>query len=118
MLKKIVAIKNVGRFRSSAASGVPEFAKHSFIFGANGHGKTTIFAILRAVKTGEDSHVVGRKTLGVSASIEILTNGGLIKFTVAAWNAAKPEIAIFDSSFVSDNVGFICTKEREVPQHS
>ncbi|MGB4101452.1 MAG: AAA family ATPase [Alphaproteobacteria bacterium] len=106
MLKKIVTIKNVGRFRNSAAAGVPEFAKHSFIFGANGHGKTTICAILRSVKTGEASHVVGRKTLGVadSVGIDILTNSGLVKFRGAAWDSAKPEIAIFDSSFVSDNV--------------
>ena len=106
MLKKIVAIKNVGRFRNSAAAGVPEFAKHSFIFGANGHGKTTICAILRSVKTGEASHVVGRKTLGVTdaASIELLTNSGMVKFTGTAWDAAKPDIAIFDSTFVSDNV--------------
>lgn len=106
MLKKIVAIKNVGRFRNSAAAGVPEFAKHSFIFGANGHGKTTICAILRSVKTGEASHVVGRKTLGVTdaASIELLTNSGMVKFTGTAWDTAKPDIAIFDSTFVSDNV--------------
>jgi len=35
MLKKIIAIKNVGRFRNSAAPGNPQLAKHTFIVRAN-----------------------------------------------------------------------------------
>ena len=106
MLKKIVGIKNVGRFRNSASGGDTSLAKHSFIFGANGHGKTTICAILRSVKTGDASHVLGRKTLGIPdvPSVELLTSKGLIKFTGTEWDTAKPEIAIFDGTFISENV--------------
>lgn len=106
MLKKIVSIKNVGRFRNSSFSGDTTLAKHSFIFGANGHGKTTICAILRSVKTGDPSHIIGRKTLGVTeaASIDLLTSSGHVKFTGAAWDTTRPEFSIFDSAFVDDNV--------------
>ena len=106
MLKKIVGIKNVGRFRNSAGGGDTSLAKHSFIFGANGHGKTTICAILRSVKENDPAHVIGRKTLGVTdaASVELLTSSGLVTFNGTSWDAARPELAIFDSAFVAQNV--------------
>lgn len=106
MLKKIIAIKNVGRFRNSALGGDTSLAKHSFIFGANGHGKTTICAILRSAKTGDATHVIGRKTLGVTdaAAVELLTSTGTIRFNGVVWDNTRPEIAIFDSIFVAENV--------------
>ena len=48
MLKKIIAIKNVGRFRNSAATGNPQLGKYTLILGANGFGKTTICSVLRS----------------------------------------------------------------------
>ncbi|MBF0344975.1 MAG: hypothetical protein HQL06_12195 [Nitrospirae bacterium] len=106
MLKKIIAIKNVGRFRSSAIGGDTTFAKHSFIIGANGFGKTTICAILRLLKDGDATHVIGRKTLGVSEvpTIELLTTSGKIKFNGTAWNSGYSDLAIFDGVFISENV--------------
>ena len=71
MLSKIIAIRNVGRFRNSAAAGNPQLAKHTFIIGANGYGKTTICAVLRSLQTGDASHVLGRKTLGATGDVSI-----------------------------------------------
>ena len=65
MLKKIVSIKNVGKFRNSAAKGNPELARNSFILGANGFGKTTICAVLRSLQSGDADHIMCRRTLGV-----------------------------------------------------
>lgn len=107
MLKKIISIKNVGRFRNSAASGNPQLAKHTFIAGANGFGKTTLCAVLRSLQTGDPAHVLGRKTLGATdaPAIELLLDGGgQARFDGTAWNATKPEIAIFDGVFVAENV--------------
>jgi wobble nucleotide-excising tRNase len=107
MLKKIISIKNVGRFRNSAASGNPQLAKHTFIAGANGYGKTTLCAVLRSLQTGDPTHVLGRKTLGTTdaPAIELLLDGGgQARFDGTAWNATKPEIAIFDGVFVAENV--------------
>lgn len=107
MLKKIISIKNVGRFRNSAASGNPQLAKHTFIAGANGFGKTTFCAVLRSLQTGDPAHVLGRKTLGATdaPAIELLLDGGgQARFDGTAWNATKPEIAIFDGVFVAENV--------------
>ena len=106
MLKKIIAIKNVGRFRNSAAPGNPQLAKHTFIVGANGYGKTTICAVLRSLQTGDPSHVLGRKTLGTAEAplIELLLDSGQSRFDGTAWSTTKPTIAIFDGVFVAENV--------------
>lgn len=45
-----VDIRNIGRFTNSNGKGNTEQAKYSFIFGANGHGKTTICATLRSAQ--------------------------------------------------------------------
>ena len=107
MLKKIISIKNVGRFRNSATSPNPQLGKHTFIAGANGFGKTTFCAVLRSLQTGDPAHVLGRKTLGATdaPAIELLLDGGgQARFDGTAWNATKPEIAIFDGVFVAENV--------------
>jgi len=106
MLKKIIGIKNVGRFRNSAASGNPQLAKHTLIAGANGYGKTTICAILRSLQTGDAAHVLGRKTLGVTgqATVELLLDTGNVRFDGTAWTGTLPSLAIFDGTFVAENV--------------
>lgn len=106
MLKKIIAVKNVGRFHSSAAPGNPQLAKHTLIVGANGYGKTTLCAVLRSLQTGDTSHVLGRKTLGATdaPTVELLLDTGAVRFDGASWDATRPTIAIFDGVFVADNV--------------
>jgi wobble nucleotide-excising tRNase len=106
MLTKFISIKNVGRFRNSAATPNPQLAKHTFITGANGFGKTTICAVLRSLHTGDGDHILGRKTLGVSAgsAVELLFDTGPVRFDGNVWSAAKPSFAIFDGVFVGENV--------------
>ena len=106
MLKKIIGIKNVGRFKNSAGTPNPQLAKHTFIVGANGFGKTTVCAVLRSLRSGEASHVVGRKTLGSTdpIAIELLMTSGATRFDGAIWSSTYPDIAIFDGVFVAENV--------------
>jgi wobble nucleotide-excising tRNase len=77
MLKKIVSVNNVGKFRKSAAGGDTALAKRTLILGANGFGKTTLCAVLRSLKTGEPSNLLGRRTLGVTdvPTVEVLYDG-------------------------------------------
>lgn len=106
MLKKFIAIKNVGRFLNSAAPGNPQLARQTLILGANGFGKTTIGAVFRSLQTGDPSYILGRRTLGVSAApaIELLLDAGQVRFDGTDWDATEPDIAIFDGVFVADNV--------------
>jgi wobble nucleotide-excising tRNase len=106
MLRKILSVKNVGRFRNSAASGNPELARYTLISGANGYGKTTLCAVLRSLKSGDPAHITGRRTLGVqnSPTVELLLRNGPARFDGQVWSTAYPAIAIFDGVFVAENV--------------
>ncbi|MEI5689101.1 AAA family ATPase [Sphingomonas kyungheensis] len=106
MLKKVIAIKNVGRFLNSAAPGNPHFARHTFITGANGYGKTTICAVLRSLGANDPSHILGRKTLGSAdaPTVELLLDSGAARFDGTAWSATLPGTAVFDGVFVAENV--------------
>jgi wobble nucleotide-excising tRNase len=106
MLKKVVSIRNVGRFINSALPPLPTCAKHTFILGDNAYGKTTICAILRSVATNDPALIVGRTRVAGSgpAKVELLFDDGLATFDNAAWNRSVPDIIVFDSAFIADNV--------------
>ena len=106
MLRKIVSIQNVGRFEKYCASGDVELKRYNLIFAENGRGKTTVCALLRSLQSGDGAHVIGRTTLGQTDApeVQILTREGMATFRQGAWTATIPDIAIFDSTFVSQNV--------------
>ena len=106
MLKKLIAIKNVGKFRNCSAAGDIEFRKLSLIFGENSRGKTTLASLLRSLQSGDANHVLERRTLGSANPplIEVLAEGGKLIFKDGAWSSTYPNLAVFDSHFVSQNV--------------
>ena len=116
-IAKIIAIKNVGRLKNSAAGGNTTFAKHTFIYGANGFGKTTLCAILRSLKSGDSAYIVGRKTLGATAdpTVDILGAGINYRFANGNWSGLNANLAIYDGIFVAENVhsgDFVDTDQR------
>jgi len=106
MLRKIISIKNVGRFLNYSASGDVELKRYNLIFAENGRGKTTFCAILRSLQSGEAVHVLGRATLGTpdAPEIKVLLDGGTFIFCRGTWSTTVPDLAIFDSTFVSENI--------------
>ncbi len=106
MLQRIISIRNVGRFLNSAATPNPTIARHSFIFGPNGFGKTTLCAILRSSERGEPNYILGRRSLGVgqAPAVSLLWAGAQRNFQADAWPSAEPKLSIFDGTFVAENV--------------
>src|SRR5579863_3430117 len=106
MLQRVISIKNVGRFKNCAALGDVTFKRFTLIFAENGRGKTTLCAILRSLFTNLPSLVLGRATLGSldPPEIQLLTAAGNIGFRNGTWTAAYPDIAVFDGTYVSENV--------------
>jgi wobble nucleotide-excising tRNase len=106
MLKKIIVVRNVGRFVSSALPGVSPCAKYTQILGANGYGKTTLCAIVRSLATNDPALIVGRTRVGSKAGpqVELLLDRGIVKFDNGAWSADAPEIIVFDGAFIAENV--------------
>jgi wobble nucleotide-excising tRNase len=106
MLKKIIAVKNVGRFINSAHTGVQECLKTTLLLGGNGFGKTTLASILRSNGTNDPAIIIGRTRLGATSEpdVELLLDFGKAIFRRGAWSASVPEFLVFDSAFISDNV--------------
>ncbi len=106
MLQRIISIKNVGRFKNCAALGDVTFRRFTLIFAENGRGKTTLCAILRSLFTNTPALIIGRRTLGSQdqPEVQLLTANGNVAFRNGAWNAAFPDIAVFDGTYVSENV--------------
>jgi len=106
MLQRVIAIRNVGRFRNSAALPNPLFAKHTLVFGANAYGKTTFCAVMRSVQSGNVASVLGRRTLGtqVDPYVHLLFTEGNRRLDTGDWSSVVPQISVFDGVFVSENV--------------
>lgn len=107
MLEKLISIKGVGRFQNCKAAGDVSFGKNSLVFAENGRGKTTLCAILRSLQTGMPAYILGRQTIGGTENppeVQIRLNGGNAIFRNGQWNQQVPDIAIFDSTFVAENV--------------
>ncbi len=107
MIKKIVAIKNVGRFKNCNAAGDVQFGKATLIYAPNSRGKTTFCDICRSLKTGVPDPILGRATLGTGAppTVEFLLESGMARFKDGEWTSILlPDLEIFDSRFVYDNI--------------
>src|SRR4051812_31381883 len=101
MLDKIIAIRNIGRFRNCAAAGDVAFRRFTLIFAENGRGKTTLCAILRSLLQNAPAFILGRATLGRPhpPEIQLLLGGGNVAFRGGAWSAPFPYLAVFDGTF-------------------
>ena len=107
MLKKILAIANVGRIVQFSGRGNLAFRKLTLIYGENGRGKSTLSSVLRSLQSGDGTYVTERRTLGSSAppEISILVDGpGLANFKNGKWQKTYPDLAVFDAAFIHDNV--------------
>lgn len=106
MLKKFIAIKNVGKFRNCGAAGDIEFRKLSLIYAENGRGKTTLCAILRSLQSGDPLFITERRTIDgkAGAQVEALTAEGKLSFDGKAWSSTYGNLVVFDSTYVAENV--------------
>lgn len=112
MIKKIVHIKNYGKYRNFVSdtklwNGV--FNKTTAIYADNGSGKTTLTQLFKSIK-GDESLINKRKSFGATENINILLldeENKQIKFENHKWNKNIQEIEVFDSYFIETNVYLI-----------
>ena len=106
MIEKFISIKNVGKFADYSASGDTTLRKLTLIYGENGGGKTTLTNVLRCLQADDPTLLAQRKTLGGTGTLDatILISGSPSKFQTSGWTTKFPDLAIYDATFVAENV--------------
>ena len=107
MLLKIIDVQKVGRFEKLKSPSSLQFSNTTLIFGENGWGKSTIADILRSFNLGQPEIIRGRETLatGGTQKVTLLFEGSRkASFEDGAWTGTPPPIAVFDQTFVNENV--------------
>lgn len=110
MLKKIISIKSVGRFKNFSwdSSKYNEFKRYNLLYSVNGRGKSTLSSIFRSLSDFNSSIIIGRKTLGsndnIDQEIEILHDSGKYTFKNAKWDNMCDDIVVFDQQYVQENI--------------
>ena len=117
-IKKFLYIKNIGRLVNCAQKGSP-LQRYNLIFAGNGRGKTTLCAVLRSLQTGKPEYITERVTLASGSNIpeaSIRLDAENITYNGQSWGKTIPEIAIFDSTFVAQNVyaGECVTRDHRI----
>lgn len=108
-IEAIQNIKKVGKFVDCQAPG-SQFQDNTIIYGRNTLGKSTLTAIFRSIQTGDKKIIEGKKTFGVSGRPDIkirFTDGStrtILDFNSNQWTIGNPNIQIFDTQFISENV--------------
>lgn len=111
MIHKIDRLISIGKFRNYQAAGDVAFKKLTLIYADNGSGKTTISAIFRSLSENDPSRITKRISTGsaVSQAVVIVQRtlaGTNIThaFGTAGWRSNYPDIEVFDTHFVDENV--------------
>jgi wobble nucleotide-excising tRNase len=116
MLKKIVRIQNVGKYKNFESTNVEwngELEPVNIIYAHNGAGKTTLSMILKSLK-GDEDIVNKKKSFSATEEPEILLiikDNKQAKFENGVWNKNIKNIEIFDAYYAEDNAYLISLNE-------
>ena len=116
MLSKFEKIQNIGVFKNYTASGDVSLKKINLIYGENGTGKTTLSNIFRSLATNDPKYI-NVKSAQAQGCIIIKKSDDTkkITFNKNSWNEKIPNIEIFDSTFIEENIhsGFYVTNNHK-----
>ena len=105
MITKIHNIRGVGRFKNFECNQGIDLEKLTLIFSENGQGKSTLADILRSLSDGDESRMLGRKSVGATDQfIKFKTEDGTHCFHEGSWNGSLNNILVFDEVFINDNI--------------
>lgn len=111
MIEKILKIKGIGRFGDldSTTSGWDgALGKITVVYAENGRGKTTLTSIFRSLQSNDVTALKQRKSIGSTSSPEIKLEVDSLTISclplTTGWSAPYPQIEVFDSFFVDENI--------------
>lgn len=125
MINKVENLVSIGKFRNYQAAGQVNFKKLTLIYGDNGGGKTTLTSVFRSLTTNNPeiirSRISTNHTTAQTAQITQIATPTNVFHTFGAngWTNQFPNIEIFDSHFVNDNIysGFDFSDEHRKQLH-
>jgi wobble nucleotide-excising tRNase len=118
MLERIHQIRGIGLLHDAVGRAY-RLRKATLVYADNGVGKSTLASIFRSCALDNPDLVLRRKTLDGANQPEVLlhfSNGQQSSFANSRWNSARPELLVFDSDFVEQNVyagGQVTTDHRK-----
>lgn len=122
MLEKFICIDNIGVFRKGVQAVVP-LKKLVLIYADNARGKSTLSSVLLACAAGDAKDLATRKTVGTTTDQKVVlrfTPAGTApfnaEFKAESWVGPKPNLHVFNQSFVERNVfasGGVLPEQRE-----
>ncbi|MCD8182400.1 MAG: AAA family ATPase [Bacteroides sp.] len=106
MIQKIEIIKNIGNYEDYVASGDVTLKRMNLIYAENGAGKTTLARILHSMSVNNPIVISQRKRIGAITASEVCIKdeSGQLNYNGIKWNRNKPNVTVFDTHFVSENV--------------
>ncbi|MBU0579019.1 AAA family ATPase [Patescibacteria group bacterium] len=106
MIKKILKISGVGKFRNfSSNHDSLNFLKNTIIFGFNAYGKSTLTTIFRSLQNSDRSYIEGKRSFNHTETIVIdILDDNDKHSTLANGNWSNKDISIFDNYFVHNSV--------------
>lgn len=118
MLTRIIRLDHVGLFHTGAPA-VVDLRRATLIYGENGRGKSTLSAVLDSCARNRPGLITCRSTIDVAPAtpaVDLIFDTGTprVTFENGAWSSPRPEICVFDSGFVRENVytGLAITSEN------
>jgi wobble nucleotide-excising tRNase len=122
VLERIIRIDNVGVFKSGVQRVSP-LKKLTLIYADNARGKSTLSSVMLACADGDAKELQGRKTFGAITDQKVVmrfsppgTAAFNAEFSAAGWSGAKPNLHVFNQTFVERNVfaqGSVLPEQRE-----
>lgn len=115
MLKRIQALRNIGRFRNCQPASL-EFGRLTILYGRNTYGKSTLGDVFASIQDNDGRLISGRMTIPHDGqpqhiSLSLLppnsTKEVSLKFDNGAWTGGLPSglgIRTFDDGFIHRNV--------------
>ena len=112
MIEKIVAIQGIGHFVDYVHTGKQgwngSLNRVNVIYAPNGSGKTTLSTIFKSLQQNAPELIELKRSFESKTDPEVQlktsSNIGLVKFTSGTWNIAMPEVEVFDTHYVEDNL--------------
>ena len=108
MIKKIVYIKNIGRFHDAHPGNEGKCGKITLVSAQNGSGKTTIAGILHSLASEEPGFITERDSVSTTGTpkAKLLLDDGCYDFEDGKWkqDVSGVEVEVFDTHFVNTNV--------------